>query len=129
MRRLTLSHAETRRLHGSENLCSPSRFLRELPGELMQEIRPQIHVNRPMQGFGPRRGGYPRQEAGWGDGASLRNNSVGGLRLGQRVRHQTFGEGVVLQFEGDGDRARIQVKFEDAGSKWLVMGYARLQPL
>jgi DNA helicase II / ATP-dependent DNA helicase PcrA len=119
MRQLYLSHAETRRLHGSENLCTPSRFLREIPAECVQEVRPQIQVSRPAYGYGLR---------GFG-GGSLRNDHVAGLKLGQRVLHQSFGEGVVLQFEGDGDRARIQVNFDAAGTKWLVMGYAKLLPL
>ncbi|MGH8457886.1 MAG: 3'-5' exonuclease, partial [Nevskiales bacterium] len=119
MRRLTLSHAETRRLHGSENLCTPSRFLRELPAECLQEVRPQIHISRPFSGYDTR---------GFG-GGGLRNDRVAGLKLGQHVLHQTFGEGVVLQFEGDGARARIQVNFHDVGMKWLVVGYAKLQPL
>jgi DNA helicase-2/ATP-dependent DNA helicase PcrA len=77
---------------------------------------------------GPRRysGG-----SGGGDGFGRGpvDDTVAGLKLGQRVNHPTFGEGVVLQFEGDGDRARIQVNFARAGSKWLVAGYAKLQPL
>ena len=126
MRKLYLSHAETRRLHGTDMLGTPSRFLREVPEECIEEIRPQIHVHRPVHSFGPR---GLRPSTGSGLSTTLRNDAVAGLKLGQRVRHQTFGEGVVLQFEGDGDRARIQVKFERAGSKWLVAGYAKLQPL
>jgi len=54
---------------------------------------------------------------------------VPGLRMGQRVLHGKFGEGVVLQSEGSGDRARVQINFQGLGSKWLMMGYAKLQPL
>ena len=52
-----------------------------------------------------------------------------GLRMGQRVRHAKFGEGVVLQSEGSGERARIQINFADVGAKWLMVGYANLQAL
>jgi len=52
-----------------------------------------------------------------------------GVRLGQRVRHGTFGEGVVLNCEGSGAHARVQVRFASAGTKWLVMSYARLELL
>ena len=52
-----------------------------------------------------------------------------GLRLGQRVRHPKFGEGVVLNYEGSGPQSRVQVNFAEAGSKWLVLAYARLEPL
>ena len=115
MQRLHLSHAELRRLHGSENLCAPSRFLREIPAEFLREIRPQAQVSRPM--FDGRRG--------------LIDTGAGpeGLNLGQRVAHKKFGEGVVLSFEGEGARARVQVNFDGAGSKWLMAGYANLQPI
>ena len=52
-----------------------------------------------------------------------------GISLGQRVAHPKFGEGVVLMYEGQGDHARVQVNFEDSGSKWLVLAYAKLQPI
>jgi DNA helicase-2/ATP-dependent DNA helicase PcrA len=104
-------------------LCTPSRFLREIPDACLEEIRPQIQLRRPVHNLsGPRGGGFRE----W---SSPRNDQVAGLKLGQRVSHPTFGEGVVLQFEGDGDRARIQVNFSDVGSKWLVAGFAKLQPL
>jgi DNA helicase-2/ATP-dependent DNA helicase PcrA len=51
----------------------------------------------------------------------------GGLKLGQRVRHQKFGDGVVLGLEGQGTNARVQVNFERQGSKWLMLGYANLE--
>ena len=54
---------------------------------------------------------------------------VDGLSLGQRVQHNTFGEGVVLNYEGEGKQARVQVNFDNDGSKWLMMAYANLQPL
>ena len=114
MERLHLSHAEVRRLHGSENLCAPSRFLREIPAEYLREVRPRTGVSQPV--FRP--GALGRAE-----------QSAAGLSLGQRVGHRKFGEGTVLAFEGDGARARIQVNFDEAGSKWLIAGYAKLDPL
>lgn len=114
MERLHLSHAEVRRLHGSENLCAPSRFLREIPAEYLREVRPRTGVSQPV--FRP--GAVGRAE-----------QSAAGLSLGQRVGHRKFGEGTVLAFEGDGARARIQVNFDTAGSKWLIAGYAKLDPL
>ena len=58
---------------------------------------------------------------------SFADDSPGSLRLGQRVRHQKFGDGVVLSVEGQGSNARVQVNFERQGTKWLMMGYANLQ--
>ncbi|MFO1517445.1 MAG: 3'-5' exonuclease [Lysobacterales bacterium] len=110
---LVISYAESRRLHGSETYARPSRFLAEIPRELLNEVRPRVQVSRPWSG-----GGLDRSEAA----------AAGGLRLGQRVRHASFGEGVVVDVEGGGAHTRVQVNFEAAGSKWLVLAYADLQP-
>ncbi|HEX5339383.1 MAG TPA: DNA helicase II [Gammaproteobacteria bacterium] len=112
---LYLSYAESRRLHGVENYGVPSRFLRELPPEVVEEVRPRVQVSRPFTGHAPATAGPGR--------------SVAGLVLGQRVQHPSFGEGVVLDCEGSGTHARVQVNFKSAGSKWLVLGYANLTPL
>ncbi len=117
MKMLYLTHAETRRLHGQDTYNRPSRFLQEVPRELVQEVRMGGAVHRPY-------GGGRRGSTG-----PLAEVDVPGLRMGQRVHHDKFGEGVVLQSEGSGDRARVQINFQDAGSKWLMMGYANLQPL
>ena len=111
MRQLCLTYAESRRLHGSETYPLPSRFLREIPGNLIVEVRAG--------------GGYT-QKTGW---TTARSEALGEFHLGQRVVHPKFGEGVVLNSEGRGSSARIQVNFETTGSKWLVIAYARLQPI
>ncbi len=116
--RLHLSYAEVRRLHGAENYSAPSRFLRELPAGLLLEVRPQPAVSRPLLTV------MRKPTASFG--LKVADNAVAGFKLGQRVRHATFGEGVILQFEGDGERARVQVRFGGAGSKWLMLGYANL---
>ena len=112
---LVLSYAEIRRLHGSERFSPASRFVREIPAELVEEVRLRARVSRPL---------YREAPVSRAGGAS----SSGQFRLGQRVNHPKFGEGVVLTLEGDGDHARVQVNFADAGAKWLVLAYARLQP-
>ena len=106
---LYLTFAEQRRLHGVETFATQSRFLREVPTELIEEVRPAMVVSRPI---------YRRPE-------SL--SSQGGIRLGQRVRHGKFGEGIVLNAEGSGAHARVQVNFEREGTKWLVLAYANLE--
>ena len=118
MRKLYLCHAESRRMHGEESLSRPSRFLREIPAALKQEVRMKGQISRP---------------GSWGSAAGLNVHSSLGfdrapaLNLGQRVRHPKFGEGVVLSSEGSGNNARIQVNFDTEGGKWLVMAYARLE--
>ena len=121
--KLYLSHAESRRLHGDVNLCRPSRFINEIPTELLDEIRMKSSVSRPS--FGNTRIG------------SRVSNKLSGnievpetdLSLGQRVVHGKFGEGVVLNYEGQGPNARVQVNFDTVGSKWLVLSYAKLEVL
>ena len=109
-RALLLSYAEHRRLYGNDIYGVPSRFIREIPGELVREIRPRIQVSRTT---------VTRP-------AAITNETTGEYHLGQRVRHSKFGEGVILDYEGQGSHARVQVKFENAGAKWLVVAYANL---
>ena len=116
--RLTLSYAEQRRLHGMEMMGTPSRFLREIPSALLREVRPRAGLSRPA--WSP----SPASAPGWASDAP-----AAGLRLGQRVAHASFGEGIVVDCEGSGAHARVQVNFESAGSKWLVLAYANLSPL
>jgi DNA helicase II / ATP-dependent DNA helicase PcrA len=110
-RELYMTYAEQRRLHGIENYSTPSRFLREIPPELVEEVRPTMAVSRPVH----------HRSGSFGGGA------MNGIRLGQRVRHGKFGEGVVLNSEGNGAHARVQVNFERNGTKWLVVAYANLE--
>ena len=117
--RLCMSYAESRRLHGSDVYPPPSRFLRELPPERTEEVRLRGTVARP--GVRIRSGPRPAPASARGGPDEL--------RLGQRVVHPTFGEGVVLMYEGQGSHARVQVNFEAAGSKWLVVAYANLAPV
>ncbi len=112
MRQLYLTYAESRRLHGSETMNAPSRFLREIPAALLEEVRLRGGMSRPVAAS---------------SGSPVRGEEVGGYRLGMRVMHPKFGEGTILHFEGQGPNARLQINFDGAGSKWLVSQYARLE--
>jgi DNA helicase-2/ATP-dependent DNA helicase PcrA len=101
-------------MYGSENFNAPSRFIREIPKELMREVRLNTSITRPVS-FAPAMSGYEIPDTG--------------INLGQRVQHSIFGEGTVLNFEGEGSNARVQVNFTDEGSKWLVLQYAKLEVL
>jgi DNA helicase-2/ATP-dependent DNA helicase PcrA len=114
--RLIVTHAESRRMHGSEMLARPSRFLGEIPAELLDEVRPRVQVTRPVYA------GRSREHS-----SSLDESPS--VKLGQRVSHPSFGEGVVISAEGSGAHTRLQVNFADAGSKWLVAAFANLSPL
>lgn len=118
MQKLVVSHAESRRLYGKETMGIASRFIDEVPAELMQEIRPKAQVSQPV--YRPQQRTAQRYE----DAASF-----GGISLGRMVNHAKFGDGVVMALEGSGPNARVQVNFNDAGNKWLVMQYANLTEL
>lgn len=124
MSKLYICHTESRRLHGEINLCRPSRFIKEIPNDLVEEIRLKSSISRPAVGGG---------RLGQNNVAKSLNGSVEvpdtGLSLGQRVLHAKFGEGVILNYEGQGSSARVQVSFDDVGSKWLVLSFAKLQSI
>ncbi|MFL2546514.1 MAG: DNA helicase II [Candidatus Rariloculaceae bacterium] len=105
-----LTYAEQRRLYGTDNYGTPSRFIQEIPEEFLEEVRPVLSVSRPIY--------RPSQSL---------ESEASPMRLGQRVRHGRFGDGVVLNSEGSGAHARVQVNFENAGTKWLVLAYAKLE--
>jgi DNA helicase-2/ATP-dependent DNA helicase PcrA len=111
MRRLYITYAEQRRLYGIDTYGQPSRFIGELPTELIEEVRPRLQVSRPA--FAGRK--------------LVEDSPQTAMRMGSRVRHSKFGDGVVLSFEGNGPHARIQVNFERQGTKWLMLSYANLE--
>ncbi len=114
---LYITHAEQRRLHGTDSFAQASRFIAEIPDELVEEIRPRVQVSRPMR---------PAANARRRSGGSIAPGSEIGVRLGQRVRHAKFGEGVIMNCSGQGSHAQVEVNFETAGTKILVFAYANL---
>jgi DNA helicase-2/ATP-dependent DNA helicase PcrA len=112
---VVLTCAERRRLFGSDTYCLPSRFIDEIPRDLLDELRPRPGVSLPRQRSQPVVNG------------AYREADTGGLRLGQHVHHRKFGDGVVLNCEGQGSSARVQVNFSTSGTKWLVLAYANLE--
>jgi DNA helicase II / ATP-dependent DNA helicase PcrA len=113
MRQLYLIYAESRRIYGRESYPRPSRFLREIPAQLIQEVRMRAHVSRPLS-------------------VAKSVDLLAQTRqfnLGQRVGHAKFGEGVVLQIEGEGAQERAQINFKQAGVKWLMLSFAQLEAL
>jgi len=117
MTKLTICHAESRRLYGQEQFNRPSRFIRELPDEFLQEVRLNTKVVQPRY-----------KQSRFGNTAMKQSFDDTGLSLGQLVNHPKFGEGIILNFEGSGDHARVQVQFSE-GPKWLVVAYARLEKI
>jgi len=123
-RRLYLTQAQSRMLHGQTRFNIPSRFMAEIPGELVEWLSQ------------PRRRGIEIDRAELGSSAALPNSHVPpsqatsklAWRIGQSVRHSKFGVGVIIDAEGRGDDARVQVNFRDAGVKWLALEYAKLEP-
>ena len=145
MRHLYITYAEQRRLHGIDGYGVASRFIGEYPEELIEEVRPRIQTQRLLRqaagnSYGDghshdhihRYGGAAHTNASgvrYAGGTAPREDPVApGIRLGARVTHAKFGDGVVLNIEGQGPNARIQVNFERHGSKVLMLGLANLQP-
>ncbi len=131
MKQLYFTYAEQRRLHGMDSYNSPSRFISEIPPQMLEEVRPRIRLSRPGAADSFAAPAHARARAG-ANGGSLGGSGLsevieGGMRLGTRVRHGKFGEGVVLNVEGQGPHARVQVNFERQGSKWLMLQYANLE--
>jgi DNA helicase-2/ATP-dependent DNA helicase PcrA len=116
MEQLFLTWAEVRRLHGRENYTRPSRFVREIPAELLDEVRSaSVH-----QGGSSLTANHAETDA-------AAASATGDVALGRRVHHEKFGYGTVVRVEGQGEHARVQVHFENTGSKWLVLAYANLE--
>ncbi len=108
--KLFLTYAETRYLHGMEKINLPSRFLHEIPEQLIERVRLSVKITaaRPLKAF---------------ESESL----LGGLKLGQRVKHPHFGPGLIIGAEGSGEHTRVQVKFDQNGVKWLIASFAKLE--
>ncbi len=114
---LVLTLTERRRLHGSDRYNMPSQFIGEIPKELLHEIRPSVPS-------------YKKQSSSSytsSSGKNLVDDESSEYKLGDRVFHQKFGEGTVTNYEGSGSHARIEINFKHAGSKWLVVAYAKLE--
>jgi DNA helicase II / ATP-dependent DNA helicase PcrA len=106
---LTLCYAESRRMHGQETFNRPSRFINEIPKDLLREVRPRVNVSRPTA-FG-----------------RIHDDNTPKIKLGARVKHATYGEGILLGMEGSGDHTVVQVNFAGVGAKRLIWALANLQ--
>ncbi|NRA83299.1 MAG: DNA helicase II [Gammaproteobacteria bacterium] len=115
MKKLIICYAESRRLYGQEKFHKPSRFVREIPVELVEEIRLTTKISRPTV------------NNRFSQSSDQFNQT--GLSLGQRVSHTKFGPGIIINYEGSGAQSRVEVSFDEVGTKWLVVAYARLEPL
>jgi DNA helicase II / ATP-dependent DNA helicase PcrA len=117
--RLYLSHAQTRMLHGQTRYNIPSRFLEEIPQQLLKWLTPRFSRQKAFTADFSRqtRTAFPR----------LSTKEVGGFRIGQNVLHPKFGTGVIIDAEGQGTDARVQVNFGNQGVKWLAVAVAKLQ--
>lgn len=127
--RLYLSFAQSRMLHGQTRYNLRSRFLEEIPQGLTKWLSPPTPRGMGARGGFGQRVEPPRS----GFGAKVpqppsRSQDLGGLRVGQLVKHAKFGQGVIVAAEGNGADARIQINFGGAGVKWLMLAIAKLDP-
>ncbi|GAA0856406.1 DNA helicase II [Aliiglaciecola litoralis] len=116
MEKLYMTYAENRRLYGQDKYHTPSRFLKEIPSECVEEVRLRTAITRPVQNrFQPATSHMAFESTGF--------------QLGQRVNHTKFLEGTVLNYEGSGEHARVEVNFDNFGTKWLMLAYAKLEKI
>ena len=122
-RRLYLSHAQTRMLHGQTRYNLPSRFIEEIPAGLIKWLMPKVAKSFGAHGGVPSRLTFAEEPR-----AGYAPRSTGsGWRIGQGVRHAKFGEGIIINLEGGGQDARAQINFGAAGMKWLALSVAKLE--
>ncbi len=123
MEKLYITYAESRRLYGSESFNSPSRFISEIPTDCIEEVRLRSQVSRPVSMQRPALNRPMNSSL-----SSLQQPTVS-INMGDKVKHPVFGEGLVINSEGQGAQTRVQVNFDDEGSKWLVLAFAKLEVL
>ena len=111
MQKLYLTFAESRSIYGSESFNSISRFVRDIPKGVIEEVRLQNSITRPTSYAAP---------------VNSDEGSDTGFQLGQQIRHNVYGDGVILNFEGNGPRARVHISFEGVGTKILILDSANL---
>lgn len=114
-RRLYISHAQSRMLHGQVRYNIPSRFLDEIPEALLKRINSRAEAKPSMHTYAAAPARSQSSSYPW--------------RVGQAVMHQKFGQGVVVSYEGNADDLRVQVNFGSTGMKWLALEYAKLTPV
>ncbi|MDT8364089.1 MAG: 3'-5' exonuclease [Nitrosomonas sp.] len=130
--RLYLTYAQSRMLYGQTHRNIPSRFVSEIPDKLLKKLCPDT-ISDPSassvvytKAFNPMASGGKRKV---GHAASVLRGHASGLQIGQRVSHQKFGHGTIINCEGSGEDLRVQVHFSLLGDKWLSLAYANLTPL
>ncbi|MBU1425465.1 MAG: UvrD-helicase domain-containing protein [Gammaproteobacteria bacterium] len=128
-RRLYLTFAQSRMLHGQTHYGRVSSFLRELPEELLHWITPKVSARRTFATGSYETNSYVNAFAASAAAPPPHVSPDSVWRIGQRVFHQKFGEGVVTDTEGGGNEGRVQVNFKRAGSKWLALEYAKLSAI
>lgn len=121
MRKLFMTYAEVRRMHGKEAYHRPSRFLHEIPVELIDEIRFRTRVTRPSSSSSPTKQQSTKNKM---NNTSINYNPKA-FRIGQEVHHRIFGDGTVLDCEGEGEDMKVRVRFSQAkiGTKVLIASY------
>ena len=133
--RLYLSHSQTRMLHGQTRYNMKSRFLEELPEAALKWITPRRrsgglvdtpNLEAPNAYLTGLRGGTELSKVSAPPVPPRKADADSGFRIGQKVFHTKFGEGVVLSLEGNSDDARAQINFTRHGTKWLALSVAKL---
>ncbi|MGB0893046.1 MAG: DNA helicase II [Parashewanella sp.] len=127
MQKLTITYAEARRIYGREDYARPSRFLKEIPDEYVEEIRLKTQVSIPTARASHNHSRFDEKRSVTMQAKpAFTQTHDSGLKVGQRVNHKKFGDGKIMDLEGHGDKARVQVNFDDVGVKKLAIAFAKL---
>ena len=127
MKKLFLSHANSRYIHGSSNFFIPSRFIDEIPESMLHSIKNLSKRSYPHKKNNlDNDHNHSINQDIFSDSFSM-DQSVPYIRVGQRVNHMRFGQGVILSYTGKNEDLKLQIHFENYGKKWLVLSYAQLE--
>ena len=115
-----------RYMHDSSNFLIPSRFINEIDDDLLEPIK---NNNKSIIN---KNSSYPQTKRDFNgysqdneiDDYSQEENTY--IKIGQRVSHMKFGDGVILSYTGKSDDLKLHINFESYGKKWLVLSYAQL---
>ncbi len=127
MQILYITHANMRYMHGNNNFLIPSRFIGEIDDGLLEYIKTNnTNLDRPHQKYKTTNQEFDDYSQDIGTDDFSQEDTFTYIKIGQRVRHMKFGNGVILSYTGKGESLKLQINFDSYGKKWLVLSYAQL---
>ena len=126
MRKLYLSYSNSRFMHGSSSFFIPSRFIDEIPDDMLQPVK-NSSKKQSIKFNSHNQENYNEALNQDQDVDFSFNQTVPYIRVGQKVRHMKFGQGIILEYTGKNEDLKLRINFENYGQKWLVLTYSQLE--